>query len=197
MGGFWASKQLCELIGPPTSKKKGQPPSTGMVLLGADVSLRKTHIQAQVREDRQERLKEYILLSIESDSLTPASSIKLRGKLGFYSPLLAGKLGRGMLGPLIKRQYWSRRARLSPELRRNLIRWYSALGNLAPRTAPFEQLRPVGAHTDSQGHGHVSAVYYGNRRVAAHAHLPEWMCAMAVDAEGGSPISFTNCALPS
>ena len=188
MSGFWAFKQLCGLIGFPASKKKDQPPSTGMVLLGADASLRETHIQSQVRGGRLGRLNEYIPLAIESDSLTPASAIKLRGELGFYPSLLEGKLGRGMMGPLIKRQYSSRGGRLSPEPRRNLAWWYSALGKLAPRTAPFEQLRPVGAHTDAQGRGRVSAVYYGNRRAAAHAHLLERLSAMAVDAEGESPI---------
>ena len=66
--------------------------------------------------------------------------------------------------------------------------WYSALGNLTPRTAPFEQLSPVGAHTDAHGSGHVAAVYYANRYLSAHIHLLEWLCAMAVSAEGGSPI---------
>ena len=34
MSGFWAFKQLCEIIGFPTSPKKDKPPSTEMVLLG-------------------------------------------------------------------------------------------------------------------------------------------------------------------
>ena len=61
MSGFRASEQLCDLIGFPTSEKKARPPSTGMVLLVEDVSLRSTHIQAQVREDRHARPKENIL----------------------------------------------------------------------------------------------------------------------------------------
>ena len=99
MSGFWAFKQLCVLIGSPTSKKKDQEPSTSMVLLGADVSLHQTHILAQIREDRKNRLRENILLAKNSNSLTPAEASKLRGKLGFYSSLLAGKLGLGMMGP--------------------------------------------------------------------------------------------------
>ena len=195
MSGFRAPKQLCELIGFPTSKKKGQPPSAGMFLHGSDVSSRDTHIQVRVREDRKERLNGYILLAIESDSLTPATAINLRGKLGFYPSLLAGELGRGAMGPLIKRQYWRRRSRLSIELRRNLVWRYSPLGNLAPRTAPFGQLRPVGANADAQGHGHVAAVYYVNRRVSPHAHLPGWFRKMAVAVGGGSPIfPYELCA---
>ena len=77
---------------------------------------------------------------------------------------------------------------MSPELRRNLIWRYSALGNLAPRTAPFEQQGPMGAHTDAQGRGHIAAVYLAEQRVSANAHLPEWLCLMAEAAEGESPI---------
>ena len=37
MSGFPAFKQLCEIIGAPTSNKKDRPPAAWMVLLGADV----------------------------------------------------------------------------------------------------------------------------------------------------------------
>ena len=99
MSGFWAFEKLCLLIGFPTSDKKDQPPTTEAVLLGADVSLRETHAQAQIREERKVRIKSFIRIALESNTLTPASSSKLRGKLGFYSSLLAGKLCRGMMGP--------------------------------------------------------------------------------------------------
>ena len=190
MGGFWAFKQLCEVVGFHTPSKKDQPPSTGKVLLGADASLRDTHVQAMVMGDRKERLKAHILQALQSNSLTPAAARKLRGELGFYSPLLAGKLGRGMLAPLIRRQYGHRGVRASPELSRNLLWRYSALGNLAPRTAPFKQLKPVGAHTDTQGRGHVAAVYYGVSRCSLRVHLPQWFCAMDESTEGESPISL-------
>ena len=99
MSGFRAFKQLCLLIGFPTADRKDQPPSTGDVLLGADVSLHETHAQAQIRDERKDRIKSFIRIAMESNALTPASASKLRGKLGFYSPLLAGKLGRGMMAP--------------------------------------------------------------------------------------------------
>ena len=188
MSGFWAFKKLCQVVGLPTSDKKDQPPSTVVVLLGADVSLHETHVQAQVREDRKQRLKEQISVALKTNVLTPAGAIKLRGELGFYTPLLVGKLGRGMMGPLISRQYRHHGTHLGPELKRNLIWRYSALGNLAPRTAPFQQLRPVGAHTDAQGFGHVAALFYGESRHEAHTHLPEWFCKLAESSENESPI---------
>ena len=118
--GFWAFKQLCEITGFPTSPKKDQPPSTRMVLLGAEVSLHDRHAQAEIRTDRKDRLKEQISRICDSNCLTPAAASKLRGKLGFYSSLLAGKLGRGMMGPLITRQYKQRETKLNPALTRCL-----------------------------------------------------------------------------
>ena len=49
MGVFLAFRRPCEIIGFPTSDKKGRPPSVKMVLLGADVSIRDTHIRAEIR----------------------------------------------------------------------------------------------------------------------------------------------------
>ena len=77
--GFWAFKQLCDLIGFPTSTKQDQPPSERMVLLGAEVSLRDTHVQAEVRSGRRDRLKTLILEALTADCLTPAAASKLRG----------------------------------------------------------------------------------------------------------------------
>ena len=99
MSGFWAFKQLCDLLGFPTSAKKDQPPSTGMVLLGADVSLHQTHIQAQIRDDRKERLKEHILLALNSNSMTPAGASKLRWELGFLLPPAGRQTGARDDGP--------------------------------------------------------------------------------------------------
>ena len=188
MSGFWAFKQLRLLIGSPTSDKKDQPPSTEAVLLGADVSIRETHAQSQISDERKGRIKSFIRIALESNTSTPASSSKLRGKLGFYSSLLAWNLGRGMMGPLIARQYQQRGSALSPDLRNNLLWRYSALGNLAPRTAPLGQLRPLGAHTDAQGHGQVATVFHHEGRHAAHLNLPERFCLLANAAGGESPI---------
>ena len=192
VSGFWAFKQLCGLVGFPTSKRKDQPPSTGMVLLGADVSLRDNRVQAKAREERIGRITESIRTALDSGVLTPASASKLRGELGFYSSLLDGKLGGGMMSPLIRQQYCRGGGAMSPNLRRNLIWWYSALGNLAPRTAPFKQQGPLGAHTDAQGFGHIAAVYLLEQRAVVHAHLPEWFCVLADDAEWNRPSSCTN-----
>ena len=188
MCGFRAPIQLCEIIGFPASSKKDQPPSIEMVLLGADVSLRDTHGQAMVRDDRKNRLKSHISHATQTNCLTPAAACELRGKLGFYPSLLSGKLGRGMMGPLIKRKYGHRGIRLARELHRNLLWRYSAIGNIEPRTSPPKRLKPVGSHTDAHGHGHIAAVHYMSPRESIHFHLPQWLRMMEEEAEGESPI---------
>ena len=94
MSGFWAFKQIREIIGFPTSTKKDQLPTTRMVLSEVDIALHITHVQAQVRMGREIRPKAQISQAISSDSLTSAAARKIRGKLGFYSSLLDGILGR-------------------------------------------------------------------------------------------------------
>ena len=93
-----------------------------------------------------------------------------------------------MTGTLIRRLYRHRWTRLSPELHRGFLWWYSAIGNIEPRTEPPKQQTPVAAHTDAQGHGRIAAAHFGSSREFIRLHLPQWFCAMAESAEGESPI---------
>ena len=103
------------------------------------------------------------------------------GGLGFYSSLLLGKLGRGMMGHPIARQYKRRATRSAPVSRRNLVWRFSALGKLAARTSPFGQITPFGAHTDAQCYGRIASARYGQRRKTVHLHLPHRLCVMALE----------------
>ena len=127
--GFWAFKTLSQLIGFLTSDKKGQQPATSLLLLGAQVSIGKFSFEAAATPERVEKIRGHIAQALQTDALTPAASSKLRGELGFYTSLLAGKIGRGMMWPLIARQYWPKYRPLNGELRRNLSRWYAAIGS--------------------------------------------------------------------
>ena len=99
------------------------------------------------------------------------------------------------MATLIHRQYRQKAFRLSPELYRNLHWWHAAIGNLKPRTTPFRQLTPAGAHTDAQGYGHIAAVFHEGERFVTHCHLPQWLCEMANSTVGESPIFiFELCA---
>ena len=93
-----------------------------------------------------------------------------------------------MLGPLIRRQYKQLITKQTHELARNLLRRYPALGNLSPRMTPPRQKKPIGAHTDAQGLGPITAVVFVNDRVVAALHLPHWFCDRAKETEGGPPI---------
>ena len=144
--GFWAFKQLAGLLGFPTSDRKYQPPSKDIVLLGATISIGSDSFGAAARPGRINKICGHIAHALQMNYLSPEAASKLRGRLGFYSSLLVGKLGRGMMAPLIARQYRQRTHTLTPELTRNLVWRYSALGRLPPRVAPFVFYEPVGAH---------------------------------------------------
>ena len=193
--GFWAFKQLCILLGFLTSNKKDQPPSTGITLLGADVTIFPTGIRAKASDQRVCRLQEHIAWVLRNGTLTPAAASKLRGKLGFFTSLLMGKLGRGMMGPLIAQQYNRHSSTVSTPLRRSLLWWYRAVALLTPRLTPFSLQPPFGAHSDAQGQGHVGCRVLLNEVSTTHTHLPEWFVQLALTAEGESAIYlFELCA---
>ena len=156
--GFWAFKRLCQITGFPTSDHKGHPPTTDLLLLGALIALGDSPIRAQIRPDRVDKPKSHIAQAFRTNYLTPAAASKLRGEIGFYTSLLPGELGRGMMGPLIRRQYCGVSHRLNRKLTRNLARRYSDIGNLPRRVTPYSTHQPVGAHTDAQGFGHIASV---------------------------------------
>ena len=97
--GFWAFKRLARLIGFPTSDKKDQPPTTSLLLLGAQGALWTSAFRAAARPGRIDKIRGHIAQALQTNSLIPAAASKLRGELGFYTSLLAGEIGRGMMGP--------------------------------------------------------------------------------------------------
>ena len=162
--GFRAFKALAELQGFPTSDKKGRPPTRDIYLLGAEVSLGGDAFQAPDRPERVAKLRGHIAQAIQTGWLSPEVARKLRGELGRYASLLEGKLGRGTMGQLVARQYYPRSPVLTHALRRNLLCWYSALGNIPPRFTSYILGTPVGAHTDAQGLGHIAAAFLDSRK---------------------------------
>ena len=195
MSGLRASKRLAKLLGPPTSDKKDQPPNNSLPLLGSVVKLSGQSFCAPDRPGGISKICSHTAQALQTNCLTPAAASKIRGRLGFYTSLLSGKIGRGMTGPLIARQYRQRGHTLTPELTRNLLWRYIALGSLPPRITPFVYISPVGAHTDAQGFGHIAAAYKGSRTNTVSAHLPTWFLKMITDIPGESPIfTYELCA---
>ena len=92
--GFWAPKRLCALLGFVTSDRKDQPPSAKMHLLGAEVTLLKQATQKNATAGRSHKLRSEITEILRINLLSPAGASKLRGRLGFYTSLLMGRLGR-------------------------------------------------------------------------------------------------------
>ena len=192
--GFWAFKRLCSILGFVTSDRKDQHPSSSMHLLGAEVSLLANAIRTRSSDGRARKLKCSISKILESNYLSPAGASKLRGKLGFSTSLLMGRLGRGMMGPSARRQYGANVSSLAIHLKRNLLWWFNAIGTLPPRTIPLAMLSPYGAHSDAQGFGHVAARARVPSDYTISTHLPLWFIEMAVAAEGESPIYLFEIA---
>ena len=118
-----------QLIGFVTSDKKGQKPTTSLLLLGELVAIWASPFTAGAKPERVGKIRGYIAQALSADALTPAAARKLRGELGFRTSLSPGKIGRGATGPLIARQYWKRYRALDGELGRNLLRRYASLGS--------------------------------------------------------------------
>ena len=186
--GFWASKQLCRILGFLTADKTGQIPSVPLTLLGAEVLLTVSEIQAGAIQGRISKLRDHIADVLRLNFLTPAEASELRCRLGFCTSLLMGKLGRCMMIPLIRRQYSSRTTGLTRTLRRCLVWWHSAAGPLPPRVAPFRLPPPFGAHSDAQGLGHIACRILLGSVSSYRVHLPPWFAHLETNAEGESAI---------
>ena len=95
------------------------------------------------------------------------------------------------MDPLLKRQYGQRRHMVGCSLTRNLLRRYSAVGNIPHRLTPYFAVQSIGAHTDEQGYGHIAAVrtLFGTEKVSLH--LPTWFAHLTGESPSESPI-FPN-----
>ena len=193
--GFRAFKRLCALLGFATSDRKGQKHSKKMHLLGADVTLLEQAIRTSTTAGRAQKLRGEIVTIPNTIVLTPDWASKLRGRLGPPTSLLMGRLGRGMMGPLTQRQYGAHARSLAPDLRRNLLRRYNAVGTLPPRTIPHSLLAPMGSNSDAQGHGRIAMRALFAKDVSISTHLPKWSIDMAFEAESESPIYLSNSPL--
>ena len=165
-----------------------------MHLLGAEVTLLKNAIRTRATDERARKLSSHIAQALHTNYLTPAAGSKLRGRLGFYTSLLMGRLGRGMMGPSIRRQYGSRAHLLTPDLKRNLLWRHNAIGALPPRSTPLTLFSPTGAHLDAHGHGHIATRALLPGDVSISTHLPKWFLEVAFAADSEFPIYLFELA---
>ena len=165
-----------------------------MHLLGAGVTLLKNAVRTRATDERAVKLRGHIAQALQSNYLTPASASKLRGRTGFYTSLLMRRLGRGMMGPLIRRQYGSFSHSLNTDVKRNILWRYNAIGTLPPRSIPLTLFSPMGAHSDAQGNGHISTRALLPIDVSLSTHHPKWFIEMAFAADAESPIYLFELA---
>ena len=161
---------------------------------GVEVTLLKQAAQTSATLGRPRKLRSEIIEILQNNLLSPAGASKLRGRLGFFTSLLVGRLGRGMMGPLIRRQYGTYARTLTPELRRNLLWRRNAIQRLPPRLVPLALFSPMGAHSDAQGHGHVAMRALFPLGVSISTHLPAWFVELTNAADAESPIYIYELA---
>ena len=179
----------------PLFRSKRPPPSALTHLLGEEVSLLLGSIRTCATVDRAQKLRGIASRISPGDFLTPAGAIKLRGGIGFYTPLHLRRVGRCAMGPLIRWQYGTHAAKLTPILERNLLWRVAAVGSLPPRSIPLHLSSPVGDHSDAQGLGHISARALLHRGFIASLHLPRRRTDMPSELEGDHQSSSSNLLL--
>ena len=69
--GFWVSKRLVQLVGFITSDRKGQQPTTSLLLLGAQVAIGTSSFEADATPDRAEKIRGRISQALQTNALTP------------------------------------------------------------------------------------------------------------------------------
>ena len=148
----------------------------------------KNAIRTRPTDERARKLRDRIAQALHTNFLTPDAASKLRGRIGPPTSLLMGKLCRGMMGPLIRRQYGSKACLLTSGLKRNLLWWNNAIWTLHPRSIPLTLFPPMGADSDAQGHGHVATRALLPAGETVPTRLPQWFIEMASAAEAGPPI---------
>ena len=140
-------------------------------------------------------MRGHIAQALYKNCLTPASASKLRGRLGFPTPLLMAELRRGTMGALISRQYGSYAYLLSSELKRNLLWGRNAIGALHPRSLPPALHAPTGARSGAPGNGRIAARSLLPPDISFSTHLPHWFVERAFSADGGRPIYLSELAV--
>ena len=71
-----------------------------------------------------------------SDYFPPGAASKMRGTLGFLSTYSWGKVGRGGMGPLIRREYYDKSVAVDTGIRRCFAFFDHLLRTNQPRSIP-------------------------------------------------------------
>ena len=111
--GYRGFKLLRRAVGLPTSTRKDATPPNRMLLPGADVSLSDGIIRESAPAGLASKIRPKIAHSLHSGRLSPASARRLLGKLGFYTSLLVGMIGRRRR----RRLFFANTAIVAPVLR--------------------------------------------------------------------------------
>ena len=105
--GQMVLREVMEMLGLPVSAEKHMSMDSVFVFLGVQTDFSSlassSMVWLGVTEERQRRLRESIMESLEAGAMTAGEASKMAGRLGFATSWAAGKFGRAVLQPLFAR----------------------------------------------------------------------------------------------
>ena len=175
---FQTIKSVCNLLGFVLEDAKEQPPSSKLVLLGAEVSIFDEIVTARLPERKRCEILNELRQFIAKKSVTPAQAAKMKGRLGHSQSLMFGRYGRALLTEFSSRQYSKNQTKFHPindDLAETINWWIGILCSSAPRKICLLPKKPLLAYADASGPGHLGVVIFceGSSK-SMHTHLPGW-----------------------
>ena len=155
MSSFLTARQLTQLLGLQLPPKKDQGHAKQISLLGAELVLGQDSVTITISKRRACNLIEFIRSIIQKQKSPSGLATKLRGKLGFAASLGYGKIGRGTLRPLARRQYSTGVVNIATEIALFLEWRVGFLENTPPGSAPLREEIVAPVHSGTMGFGHI------------------------------------------
>ena len=135
---FAGFSSLNQRLGFKMKPSKEQPPATEHKIQGVQLHISQDHITVKPTTDRQDRVRNMIQKSLQSNHLKPVEAATLAGKLNFLATTIAGRVGRAATKLIYQRQHQTHGSHtITPQLRMALeaILWLTF--NAPPRRIPL------------------------------------------------------------
>ena len=170
-------KEFLSILGFKMDPGKNQGPANIIELLGAWFKIDHETATVKATEKRKKKLVEEISQILTEKKLTPAKAARIRGKLGFFTTLCFGRVGRGAAKPIAERQYQPHKnSEITEELSKCLLWWRKVIPNLPARTISLKKGDTAYVYSDACGEGHIAAYgIYKGKAIFTDTHGPTWV----------------------
>ena len=93
------------MLGFELTPMKDQGPSSNILILGAELRINSDTIEVEIPKQRAVNTSALLRDVLLKNRLTPGGAAEIRWELSFAASLGFGRIGRGMLRPIARRQY--------------------------------------------------------------------------------------------